>query len=179
MRSLDPTTPIQGPGYSDNISGMRASSNAVATNTVPDIIAWHELTRSSKIAGDVATVTGIMHDLGISPRPIAIEEYAAPSEVGVPGALVGYIAKFERYGIHDAELAFWNHYGTLGDTLVDTGAQPNGAYWLYKWYGQMSGNMVVTTPPGQAGLDGALPSPGTRSRSASYSVAAAAQRRSR
>jgi hypothetical protein len=156
VRSLDPTTPIQGPSYSDNISGMRSFlQNAVATDTVPDIIAWHELTRSSKIAGDVATVTGIMHDLGISPRPIAIEEYAAPSEVGVPGALVGYIAKFERYGIHDAELAFWNHYGTLGDTLVDTGAEPNGAYWLYKWYGEMSGNMVVTTPPAQAGLDGA------------------------
>jgi hypothetical protein len=156
VRSLDPTTPIQGPSYSDNISGMRSFlQNAVATDTVPDIIAWHELTRSSKIAGDVATVTGIMQDLGISPRPIAIEEYAAPSEVGVPGALVGYIAKFERYGIHDAELAFWNHYGTLGDTLVDTGGQPNGAYWLYKWYGEMSGNMVVTTPPAQAGLDGA------------------------
>ena len=156
VRSLDPTTPIQGPSYSDNISGMRSFlENAVATDTVPDIIAWHELTRSSKIAGDVATVAGIMHDLGISPRPIAIEEYAAPSEVGVPGALVGYIAKFERYGIHDAELAFWNHYGTLGDTLVDTGAAPNGAYWLYKWYGLMSGNMVVTTPPGPAGLDGA------------------------
>jgi hypothetical protein len=156
VRSLDPTTPIQGPSFSDNISGMRSFlQNAVATNTVPDVIAWHELIRSSKIAGDVATVTGIMHDLGISPRPIAIEEYAAPSEVGVPGALVGYIAKFERYGIHDAELAFWNHYGTLGDTLVDTGAAPNGAYWLYKWYGQMSGNMVVTTPPAQDGLDGA------------------------
>jgi hypothetical protein len=156
VRSLDPTTPIQGPSYSDNISGMRSFlQNAVATDTVPDIIAWHELTRSSKIAGDVATVTGIMQDLGISPRPFAIEEYAAPSEVGVPGALVGYIAKFERYGIHDAELAFWNHYGTLGDTLVDTGAQPNGAYWLYKWYGDMSGNMVVTAPPAQAGLDGA------------------------
>jgi len=156
VRSLDPTTPIQGPSYSDNISGMRSFlQNAVATDTVPDIISWHELTRSSKIAGDVATVTGIEHDLGISPRPIAIEEYAAPSEVGVPGALVGYIAKFERYGIHDAELAFWNHYGTLGDTLTDTGAQPNGAYWLYEWYGEMSGNMVVTAPPAQSGLDGA------------------------
>ena len=156
VRSLDPTTPIQGPSYSDNISGMRSFlQNAVATDTVPDIISWHELTRASKIADDVASVTGIEHDIGISPRPISIEEYGAPSEVGVPGALVGYIAKFERYGIHDAELAFWNHYGTLGDTLTDTGAQPNGAYWLYKWYGQMSGNMVVTTPPAQTELDGA------------------------
>ena len=66
VRSLDPTTPIQGPSYSDNISGMRSFlENAVATNSVPDIIAWHELTRSSKIAGDVATISGIMQDLAV------------------------------------------------------------------------------------------------------------------
>ncbi|MEU2305666.1 RICIN domain-containing protein [Streptomyces misionensis] len=129
--------------------------NAVATNTVPDIIAWHELTRSSKIAGDVATVTALENKYGISPRPIAIEEYAAPSEVGVPGALVGYIAKFERLGVHDAELAFWNQSGALGDLLTGQGGSPNGAYWLYKWYADMSGSMLVTTPPAQTGIDGA------------------------
>ena len=39
----------------------------------------------------MATVTSEEKALGITPRPIAIEEYAAPSQVGVPGALVGYI----------------------------------------------------------------------------------------
>ncbi|GAA0410494.1 hypothetical protein GCM10009530_73740 [Microbispora corallina] len=156
VRAKDPTTPIQGPSFSDNISDMdNFLRNAVATNTVPDIIAWHELIRSSKIAGDVATVVSLENKYGISPRPIAIEEYAAPSEVGVPGALVGYIAKFERLGIHDAELAFWNQSGTLGDLLTGRGGSPNGAYWLYKWYGDMSGSMVTTTPPAQTGLDGA------------------------
>ena len=156
IKSLDPTIPIQGPSYSDNISGMKSFlENAVATDTVPDIIAWHELESSSKIAGDIQTVTSIEKSLGITPRPIAIEEYATPSEVGVPGALVGYIAKFERYGVNNAELAFWNHYGTLGDLLTDTGGSPNGAYWLYTWYGAMTGNMVVTTTPANSGLDGA------------------------
>lgn len=153
VRSLDATTPIQGPSFSDNISDMRKFlENAVATDTVPDIIAWHELTRSSKIPGDVATVASIMKDLGISPRPIAIEEYAAPSEVGIPGSLVGYVAKFERLGIRDAELAFWNQSGTLGDLLTRRGGCPNGAYWMYKWYADMSGSMVTTTPPSQSGL---------------------------
>ena len=156
VRSLDSTTPIQGPSYSDNISGMQSFlANAVATNTVPDIIAWHELESSSHIQGDIAKVEAIEKSLGIAPRPIAIEEYATPSEIGVPGPLVGYIAKFERYGVDNAELAFWNHYGTLGDTLTDTGGSPNGSYWLYKWYGDMSGNMVTTAPPASAGLDGA------------------------
>ncbi|MFI0724442.1 RICIN domain-containing protein [Streptomyces sp. NPDC021224] len=156
IRSKDSTTPIQGPSFSDNISDMdNFLKNAVATGTVPDIIAWHELSRSSKIAGDIATVTALESKYGISPRPIAIEEYAAPSEVGVPGALVGYIAKFERLGVHDAELAFWNQSGALGDLLTGQGGSPNGAYWLYKWYADMSGSMLVTTPPAQTGIDGA------------------------
>src|SRR5581483_651538 len=113
-----------------------------------------ELESSTKIAGDVSTVTGLEKSLGISPRPIAIEEYAAPAQVGVPGALVGYIAQFERLGIHDAELAFWNQSGALGDLLTGKGGSPNAAYWLYTWYAAMSGNMVVTTPPAQTGIDG-------------------------
>ncbi|HUN33967.1 MAG TPA: RICIN domain-containing protein, partial [Trebonia sp.] len=46
-------------------------------------------------------------------------------------------------------------YGTLGDLLTDTGGLPNGAWWLYKWYGDMTGEMVDTTPPAQTGIDGA------------------------
>jgi cellulose binding protein with CBM2 domain len=155
IRSLDPNKPIQGPSFSDNINDMENFlRNAVATNTVPDIIAWHELISSSKIAGDVAKVQAIEDKLGISRRPIAIEEYAAPAEVGLPGPLVGYVAKFERLGIRDAELAFWNQSGTLGDLLTARGGSPNAAYWMYTWYGAMSGNMVVTTPPAQTGIDG-------------------------
>jgi hypothetical protein len=155
VRSIDANKPIQGPSFSDNISDMRNFlTNAKATNTMPDILAWHELTRSSKIAGDVATVQALEDELGISRRPIAIEEYAAPAEVGLPGPLTGYIAKFERLGIRDAELAFWNQSGTLGDLLTARGGSPNAAYWMYTWYAAMTGTMVVTTPPAQTGIDG-------------------------
>jgi hypothetical protein len=156
VRSKDSTTPIQGPSYSAwNLSWMtQFLTDAKAAGTVPDIIAWHELQGSSGIAAHVAAYRSLETSLGISPRPIAIEEYAEPSEMGIPGALIGYVAKFERTGVHDAELAFWNHYGTLGDTLTDTGGSPNGSYWMYKWYGDMSGNMLTTTPPAQTGIDG-------------------------
>ena len=157
VRAKDPSHSIQGPSYSAwNQSWMSTFlTDAKASGTVPDIISWHELQGGQNIAADVAAYRSLESSLGISPRPIAIEEYGTTSDVGVPGAMVGYIAKFERAGVHDAELAFWNHYGTLGDTLTDTGGSPNGAYWLYKWYGDMSGNMVVTTPPAQTGIDGA------------------------
>ncbi|WBO61823.1 RICIN domain-containing protein [Streptomyces camelliae] len=166
VRSKDAGTPIQGPSYSAwNQSWMsQFLTDAKANGTVPDIISWHELQGSSGIAAHVAAYRSLESSLGISPRPIAIEEYGTPSEVGVPGPLVGYIAKFERAGVHDAELAFWNHYGTLGDTLTDTGGSPNGAYWLYKWYGDMSGNMLVTTPPAQTGIDGIASLNGSRNQ---------------
>ncbi|MGW5664918.1 RICIN domain-containing protein [Streptomyces sp. NPDC003758] len=156
VRSKDTKTAIQGPSYSAwNQSWMsQFLTDAKASGTVPDIISWHELQGSSNIAAHVSAYRALESSLGISPRPIAIEEYGTTSEVGVPGPLIGYVAKFERAGVHDAELAFWNHYGTLGDTLTDTGGSPNGAYWAYKWYGDMSGNMLVTTPPAQTGIDG-------------------------
>lgn len=157
VRAKDPSRPIQGPSISHwSQSWMQTFlTDAKASGTVPDIISWHELGGAASIAGDVAAYRALESSLGISPRPIAIEEYATTSEVGVPGPLAGYIAKFERAGVANAELAFWNHYGTLGDTLTDTGGSPNGAYWLYDWYGAMSGNMVTTVPPSQTGLDGA------------------------
>jgi hypothetical protein len=157
VRAKDTKTPIQGPSYSSwNQSWMTTFlTDAKAGGTVPDIIAWHELQGSKDIAAHVSAYRALESSLGISPRPISIEEYGTTSEIGVPGPLVSYAAKFERAGVHDAELAFWNHYGTLGDTLTDTGASPNGSYWLYKWYGDMSGSMVVTTPPAQTGIDGA------------------------
>ncbi|MET9457421.1 RICIN domain-containing protein [Streptomyces canus] len=156
VRAKDATTPIQGPSYSAwNQSWMSSFlTDAKAGGTVPDVIAWHELNGSKDIAAHVSAYRSLESSLGISPRPISIEEYGTPAEMGNSGALIGYAAKFERTGVRDAELAFWNHYGTLGDTLTDTGGSPNGSYWTYKWYGDMSGNMLVTTPPAQTGIDG-------------------------
>lgn len=156
VRSKDNTTPIQGPSISTYNASYMSSflSYAKANNALPDIISWHELSGQGRIAGDISAYRSLEASLGISPRPIAIEEYAEPGEVGVPGSLVGYIAKFERGGVDNAELAFWNQYGTFDDMVINNN-QPNGAWWLYKWYGSMTGTMLVTTPPAQTGLDGA------------------------
>jgi hypothetical protein len=157
VRADDSSAVIQGPSYSAWNSGWMSTflTDAKASGTLPNIISWHELSGQANIAADVAAYRALEKSLGIGPLPIAIEEYGETSEVGVPGPLAGYIAKFERAGVSNAELAFWNHYGTLGDTLTDTGAAPNAAYWLYRWYGSMTGNMVTTVPPAQTGLDGA------------------------
>jgi hypothetical protein len=159
VRADDPGAVIQGPSTSTfNASWMTTFlTDAKASGTLPNILSWHELDGAGSIPGDVASAESIEASLGISARPIAIEEYGTSSQVGIPGDLVGYIANFERAGVNNAELAFWNQYGTLGDTLTSTGGSPNAAYWLYRWYGQMTGNMVTVVPPGSdgVGLDGA------------------------
>jgi hypothetical protein len=148
VRSKDASTPIDGPSISFwNQSWMSGFlSFAKANNALPDIVSRHELGGDQSIAADVAAYRSLESGLGISPRPIVIEEYGTRSEVGVPGALAGYIAKFERAGVTWADLAFWNQYGTMGDTLTSTGGPPNAAWWLYKWYGDMSGQMVAPVP---------------------------------
>ena len=157
IRKDDATIPIDGPSYSEwNESWMSSFlTYAKANNALPQYLSWHELQGDQNIAADVAAAKSLESSLGISPIPIVIEEYAETSEVGVPGSLVGYISKFERAGVDEADLAFWNNYGTMGDTLVSTGGLPNASWWLYKWYGDMSGEMVTTVPPAQTGIDGA------------------------
>ena len=157
IRKDDSTIPIEGPSYSAwNESWMSSFlTYAKADNALPQYLSWHELSGQANIAADVAAAESLESSLGISPIPIVIEEYAETGEVGIPGSLVGYIAKFERTGVYEADLAFWNQYGTMGDTLTSTGGAQNAAWWLYDWYGSMTGEMVSTVPPAQTGIDGA------------------------
>jgi hypothetical protein len=162
IRALDTLTPIVGPSATHYDRNYLSSflSNAKATGTLPDIVCWHELTSATSIAGDIADYRALESSLGISPRRISINEYAAPAEVDVPGRVASYVAKFERAGVESAHRAFWYEYGTMNGLV--TGNQPTGTWWLYKWYGDMAGNMVATTPSTQSGLDGFASYDGTR-----------------
>ncbi|HEX6354694.1 carbohydrate-binding protein [Actinophytocola sp.] len=165
IRTRDTTTPVAGPGYAGwDANRMRAFlTNARNTNTVPDLVIWHELNHSSaSIAGNVAAYRSLESSLGISPRPIFINEYAWTDEVDVPGRVANYIAKLERANVWAADRAFWFEYGTVNGLTVNN--QPTGTWWLYKWYGDMAGRMVTTTPPAQTGIDGFASYDATRRR---------------
>ncbi|MFI5891850.1 hypothetical protein ACIA5D_17240 [Actinoplanes sp. NPDC051513] len=155
IRALDTVTPIAGPGYSSwNQSSMSSFlTYAKANNAVPDVVVWHELSGPSGIAAHVAAYRALESSLGISARPIVINEYAMTTEVDVPGSITSYIAKLERAGVQSAQRAFWYEYGTVNGLVVNN-SQPTGTWWPYKWYGDMAGNMVQTVPATQTGLDG-------------------------
>jgi len=93
----------------------------VPANALPDIISWHELGGPSTIAADVAACVALERSLGITLRPISIEEYATTSEINDPGALVPYLAAFERNGVANAKRAFWYEYGTVDGLVTVSG----------------------------------------------------------
>ena len=178
IRSLDPATPIIGPSYDrDYENGLRQFMTfAVASNTVPDIVSWHELgpVEGLNVARHVSFYRALERELGVSPRPISINEYGSPRDAGVPGWLARFVARMERAGVDTANLAFWHKPGRLSDLLVPVGggsgpafaAEPTGNYWLFEWYGDMAGQMVETVGPTDVGrfieIGHPAPAPATR-----------------
>jgi hypothetical protein len=162
VRAADGTTPIVGPSFSLWNDGMMADflASAKAAGTLPDVISWHELSDGAmgweQIDDDVASYRSLEKSLGISPRPIAIDEYGSPEQMEVPSAMTHYLAQFERSGVASASRAYWHESGTVGGLLTPTAArapgEPTGVYDLYAWYGGMTGSMVRVLPSG--GLDG-------------------------
>ena len=71
---------------------------------------------------------------------ICINEYADYADCGVPGRLVNWIARLEDEKIYGC-LPFWHQANNLNDLTADAN-EGNGAWWLYKWYGDMSGQTV-------------------------------------
>jgi hypothetical protein len=153
--SLDPVTPIVGPSdsYYDHNRMLSFMTHARNTNTVPDVIVWHELTDMdwNNFDDHVADYRAIERQLGISPRPIAINEYNSFNQMDIPSVALHWMAVLERHGAREAHRAYWFEAGTF-DGLFTLQNQPTASYWLYRWYGAMSGNIVQTTP--QSWLDG-------------------------
>ena len=73
-------------------------------------------------------------------------------EEGVPGGMVRYIAHFERENVESANIAFWFGPGRLGD-LVTYDGKPNGRWWFFTFYGDMQGEMLMTTRKPDVPLD--------------------------
>lgn len=116
-------------------------------NQLPDVTIWHELSPGS-LAGfrsNMSDYRGVLSTVGLPAIPVNISEYGDTRDMGVPGQLVQWISMFEDQKV-DADTAYWNYAGNLNDNSSRTNSA-NGGWWLYKWYGDMSGNTVTVTPP--------------------------------
>ena len=162
LRQVDPTIKITGPSISYFNSNFIKSflTFCKTNNCLPDIVGWHELS-GGNLTGNYTSYRAIEQQLGIGPIPISINEYSGKGDLtdeGKPGTSAPMIAKFERFQYDSACISYWDvaHAGRLG-SLLATDTAKNGGWWFYKWYGDMSGTMVSTTPPSpndSAALDG-------------------------
>jgi len=150
IRSIDATARIAGPNFSSYRSADLRSflTYAKANGVLPDVMTWHELGNDffTGWQDHYNDYRSIESSVGISARPITINEYGRSSgDLGVPGNLVQFVAKFEASKV-DGCLAYWTTAGGLND-LVTHNNQATGGWWLYKWYGELTGNTVAVTPP--------------------------------
>ncbi|MET8155845.1 hypothetical protein ABZT47_05690 [Sphaerisporangium sp. NPDC005289] len=146
IRRSAPNQAIMGPSFSRwDLDWMRSFLTAAkAAGALPQVVSWHELNGWERVTGDVRAYRALERELGIAPRPISINEYAATGEIDVPASVNHYVAQFEREGVRDAQRAFWYEPGTLNGLLHD--GRPTASYWMYKWYADQTGNIVKVTP---------------------------------
>ena len=112
-------------------------------DVMPDIISWHDLAtwQYDIFDKEYNHYRGLEKKYGITePREIVINEYAAQAECASPGDLVRWIGLWEDYEVAGC-LPFWHFSNNLNGLAANNNAG-NGAWWLYKWYGDMSGSYL-------------------------------------
>ena len=151
IKSMDPNAKIIGPSYSyyNNSRMSDFLKYTKANNCLPDVISWHQW-GSGGFKGAIDSYRSLEKSNGISERKISINEYSSDTHAyeGSPGVSVPFIAKFERNGVESAMISWWftNLPGRLG-SLLTANNEKGGGWWLYKWYGDMSGYMTNVVPP--------------------------------
>lgn len=128
----------------------------VEHSCMPDVITWHDLSTWQFNAFDseykhyrnlektyLTEENAEKYGVDITPREIVINEYADWAECASPGDLVRWIGLFEEYNVNGC-LPFWHLSNNLNG-LAAGNNEGNGAWWLYKWYGDMSGQYLPVT----------------------------------
>ena len=150
IRSQDTVSKIAGPNlsYYDNTFYGDFLTFCKSNSCLPDIITWHELNGSFHADWNthLTQYRALETSRSISARPISINEYLeTSSDLGNPGSIVRYMAKFEKDKV-DGCTAYWTSAGAMNDCVTQNN-KATGGWWLYKWYSDMTGNTVSVTPP--------------------------------
>lgn len=117
---------------------------AIENDCMPDVITWHELYQSDgdfmvSWDGHLEHYRSLEEQYGFT-RKVVVNEYAKFHDNGTPGQLIQWISRFENSKVY-ACLPFWYLANSLNELVADAN-KPNGAWWLYKWYADMTGDTV-------------------------------------
>ncbi len=125
--------------------------HAIAADTMPDIVTWHELSNPATVRTSVRQYREWEDRLFKGTKwqgrhlPVNINEYAYNYHTSVPGQMVQWVAAIEDSKV-DADIAYWNIDGNLSDSAVQAN-RGNGQWWLLNAYATMSGHTLAVTPP--------------------------------
>lgn len=151
IKEADPNATIVGINKAGHFtySGMVTFLEFCKTNNcMPDQITWHELEDTSDLADFPTHMSDYRKawdavfkgtDKVGKYADVCINEYLEAQHCGVPGRLVNWISVLEKEKVTGC-LPFWHQANNLND-LASNANEGNGAWWLYKWYGDMHGNM--------------------------------------
>ncbi|MFF3988274.1 carbohydrate-binding protein [Streptomyces sp. NPDC001797] len=120
---------------------------AKAQGQLPDVFTWHELSPSSlaNYRSHYTAYRALETARGISAIPINIDEYANRRDLSVPGQMIQWASMFEDTKVY-AQQPYWDIAGNMSGNTVHTNV-PNGSWWFWHWYAEMTGQTVKTTPP--------------------------------
>jgi hypothetical protein len=150
IRSADSSAQIAGPNFENYNDAAYKSflTFAKANNVLPNLITWHELTLSTLESSWYTHINDFIADeksVGVSQIPVDIDEYGQQSDMGVPGRMLEYVARFDADRV-EGDMSSWYAGEYLGRTLNTSGQKTSGWYFYY-WYGQQNGNSARVTPP--------------------------------
>ncbi|WP_241826905.1 RICIN domain-containing protein [Streptomyces graminilatus] len=120
-----------------------------ANNVAPDIYSWHDLPGDPVVDSNAINSMLAARSMTTS-RPFQVNEYGNGDEQN-PGRGGWYISRLERAGV-DGLRANWASAANLHDfeanLLTKSGSQylPLGEWFLYRYYGSQTGNVVKVTP---------------------------------
>lgn len=152
IKSIDPEARLVGPNFAryDSPSYRDFLAYTKEHGCLPDAISWHELNDDffSGWYTRYGDFRRIERSLGLPAREICINEYSRISgDLGIPGKLIQWITRLETSKV-DGCLAYWTDAGSLNNLVArDNYNKATGAWWLYRWYGGMTGHTVVVIPP--------------------------------
>jgi hypothetical protein len=119
-------------------------------NAIPDIYSWHQIGSwerdPDRTIPDFNTLRSSNGNL--PQRSIDVNEYAWPDEQH-PAASAFFISQLERHNLRGLR-ANWGSGSGLHDTMANlvfrSGGtyKPNGEWYLYRYYAQMTGQRVAT-----------------------------------
>jgi hypothetical protein len=158
IRALDPRARIVGPtftrmttsgdgGHMDDWLDM-----TVASDTVPDILAWHDLIPNRDPVDQAALARQLLAERGLTGVQLELNEYLPGGQLN-PGFNAWYIARLQRSGIDYAALAIYGPCcmfplldGLLTDVGGDSDLMTGARWWAYQRYASITGALVTTHP---------------------------------